>query len=73
MGILDVPWIDLCVLKSNDVHTERVFNDSDVWIKIKSKLNDFYFNFFSTRNYKKLSIDDCNMNLGKFLFICSVE
>ncbi|CAF1663840.1 unnamed protein product, partial [Rotaria magnacalcarata] len=46
MGILDLPWIDICVMKNEDLHIERFTHDEHIWSTIKEKLTNFYVNFF---------------------------
>ncbi|CAF4465176.1 unnamed protein product, partial [Rotaria sp. Silwood2] len=46
MGILDLPWLDLCVMKNEELHIERFTNDENTWSSIKTKLTNFYFNWF---------------------------
>ncbi|CAF2150816.1 unnamed protein product [Rotaria magnacalcarata] len=46
MGILDLSWIDICIMKGNDVHIQRFIHDESIWSMIKQKLTNFYFNFF---------------------------
>lgn len=45
LGILDLSWIDICVLKGNDVHIQRFTPNEAVWCTIKQKLFTFYFKF----------------------------
>jgi hypothetical protein len=45
MGILDLPWIDICIVKNEDLHIERFMDDYNVWAMVKRKLTTFYFNF----------------------------
>ncbi len=46
LGILDLPWIDICIMKNEDIYIERFTNDENTWFTIKEKLTAFYFNFF---------------------------
>ncbi len=45
LGILDLSWIDICILKGQDVYLQRLTNNEHVWSTIKKKLTTFYFNF----------------------------
>jgi hypothetical protein len=45
LGILDLPWIDICIMKNEDIYIQRFTNDYYVWSNIKEKLTTFYFKF----------------------------
>ena len=57
MGILDLPWIDICIMKCGDIHIQRFVHDESVWLLIKQKLTNFYFNFFLYHLIKFLSLN----------------
>ncbi|CAF1538171.1 unnamed protein product [Adineta ricciae] len=46
LGIIDYAWIDICILKGQDVHIQRLTKNDMVWSKIKQKLTKFYFKYF---------------------------
>jgi len=45
LGVLDLPWIDICILKGQDVYIQRFTNNEEVWSTIKKKLTSFYFKY----------------------------
>ncbi|CAM4850310.1 unnamed protein product [Rotaria magnacalcarata] len=38
MGILDLPWVDICIMKNEEIYIERLINDENVWFTVKEKL-----------------------------------
>ena len=46
LGILDLQWIDICIMKGNDVHIQRFAHDDGIWSLVKQKLTNLYFQFF---------------------------
>ncbi|CAF4533278.1 unnamed protein product [Rotaria magnacalcarata] len=34
MGILDLPWVDICIMKNEEIYIERLINDENVWFTI---------------------------------------
>ncbi|CAF3577960.1 unnamed protein product, partial [Rotaria socialis] len=55
LNILDLSWIDICVLKGDDIYIERLTNDQEVWATIKKKLTTFYFTFLLPEIMKNVS------------------
>lgn len=47
MSILDLPWIDICVTKNEDLHIERFTHVEHIWSTIKEKPTSFYVIFLS--------------------------
>jgi hypothetical protein len=45
IGILDLPWINICIMKNEDLYIECFSNDHNMWSTIKEKLTLFYCNF----------------------------
>jgi hypothetical protein len=45
MGILELDWIDICIMKNEDIFIERFIHDENVWYTIKEKLTNFFFKF----------------------------
>ncbi|CAF1434443.1 unnamed protein product [Rotaria magnacalcarata] len=46
MGILDLPGVDICIMKNEEIYIERLINDENVWFTVKEKLSNFFFKFF---------------------------
>ena len=45
LSIVDLQWIDICIMKNEDIYIERFIKDDNTWPTIKEKLTTFYFNF----------------------------
>jgi hypothetical protein len=43
LGILDLPWIEICIMKKEDIDIERFINDENLWFTVTGKLTAFYF------------------------------
>ncbi|CAM4850307.1 unnamed protein product [Rotaria magnacalcarata] len=37
MGILDLPWVDICIMKNEEIYIERLINDENVWFTVKNQ------------------------------------
>ncbi len=46
MGITGMPWCDFFVKCDNDYHLERIHFDAEMWKKMKTKLDWFFFEYF---------------------------
>lgn len=46
MGITGMPWCDFFVKCDNDYHLERIHFDIEMWGKMKTKLDWFFFEYF---------------------------
>ena len=53
MGVSDLPWIDLCVLKGDEVHIQRFQHDPAVWSTIRNKLTVFLLQYLYQRNFEQ--------------------